>query len=254
MTDPKNPGPSNSAPSRPLPVQRAPERASAGAGSAWKSAWWVFLPTLMLLGFAMSQRSQGRRQAVDLGVPEAPDRTASAGPVAGWSATHELPGGASIGLRLEALHPVADRQAFESKALRQHFPDLLDGIDAQPWRLSLMGSPVSGIEGSESTLLDSLADVSIEGMSPLVHPSLRPREGELVDPLVTLFCPPDAPLEAGQAFDLVFWGQPPGEEAMLHLPGSREPLVLRRRSRSATRSSQSIARLDARVGSDGDER
>lgn len=216
----------------------------------WSSSvWWLFVPTVALLGFALWQRAEPRFRPVGFAEPDAPEDPGATSSIAGWSARVDGEG-FELRMRLEPLHPTEARQAFDAAALADHFraggAQAIPG--AQPWRLSLAAIAIDDAAASSSPIRD-LSGARIVGLEPLVPPlaSERTREGGVVDPLATLFSFPETPLRAGETCDLVFWGPRPADEVVVTAPGLSEPAVLRKRDRAASSSSAAIARLDARA-------
>ncbi|MEM9379920.1 MAG: hypothetical protein AAGB93_08200, partial [Planctomycetota bacterium] len=185
---------------------------------------WIFLPVVALLAFALWQRSEPRRTSTDLGVPDAPDRLGGSAVVDGWSAAVESAEGFELRLRLEPLHPVVERQAFDATSLASRFrargKASIPG--AQPWRLTLSAprrGDVSLQDPAVPVAVDDLSEVRIEGLEPLVRGSAnagaRDADGGVEDPLSALFGFPAAPLRAGERCDLVFWGLRPADEVVV---------------------------------------
>lgn len=219
----------------------------------------LLAPAVLLLAFALWQRSRVRTRPVDQGAPTAPEDTVQTGPVQGWEKRLSLGPAGDIDLRLERLHPHDSRQSFDAKALAARLGRPRDG--AEPWRLLLSApSPEAVAEGDVGdVLIAGLQGVRIEGLEPLVLADDRPVRGRMSDPMRTLFAFPEADLRAGQAVDLVFWGPAPEGRVAVMLPGvdahgvsvRTELLPL---ARAGSRASQSIATLDARRATAGSDR
>ncbi len=220
----------------------------AEPSQVWTSSvWWLYVPVALLLGLALWQRMDRAGALTGFDEPSTPDSLAASAVVDGWSARVEESG---LALRLEPLHPVAARQAFDASALAARFRG--DGRssspDAQPWRLTMAvaeGAP------SAADVIDDLSAVRIEGLEPLILPARDGASGAetgaaMTDPLATLFRFPKAALHVGETCDLVFWGPRPGKEVVVTAPGLSPAAVLRELARSTSPSSSSIARFDAR--------
>ena len=67
--------------------------------------------------------------------------------------------------------------------------------------LDTEGPTLTEEEAARLDAIGALELVTIDGMIPLVHPSLRPEEGSVSDPVATLFSPPTGPLAAGASWD-----------------------------------------------------
>lgn len=219
----------------------------------------LLAPAVLLLTFVLWQRSRARTRPVDQGAPTAPEDNVQTGPVQGWEKRLSLGDAGDIDLRLERLHPHDSRQSFDAVALAARLGRRSDG--AEPWRLLLSAlSPESVPDGDVGdVLIGDLQGVRVEGLEPLVHADERPVRGRVSDPMRTLFAFPEAELRAGQAVDLVFWGLAPEGRVGVTLPGvdahGVEPRAeLLPLARAGSRASQSIATLDARRGSEGEER
>lgn len=216
----------------------------------------LLLPAVLLLAFALWQRSRVRTGPTLQGAPVAPEDSVQSGPVEGWEKRLSLGGAGDLELRLERLHPHDSRQAFDAAALAGRLGR--GGEGAEPWRLVISSRAPEGTDVGD-VLVTSLAQVRVKGLEPLVHEGERPSRGRLSDPLRTLLAFPDGDLRAGEAIDLVFWGKAPEGRAIVTLPGvdrhGAEPkTALLPLARLGSRASQSIATLDARRSSEGEGR
>jgi len=211
---------------------------------AWTSSvWWLYVPVALLLGLALWQRMDRSGALTGFDEPSTPDSLSASAIVDGWSARVAESG---LALRLEPLHPVAARQAFDASALAARFRDggRASSPDAQPWRLTVAAA--DGAPGA-ADVIDDLSAVRIEGLEPLVLAAGDVQaEAATMDPLATLFRFPQTALHAGETCDLVFWGPRPGKEVVVTAPGLSRAAVLREVARSTSPSSSSIARFDAR--------
>ena len=236
---------------RPLDFTTPPRRSSSVA--------WVFLPVVALLAFALWQRTEAPRTITDLGEPDAPDRQGASAVVDGWSGTVEPAGGVELRLRLEPLHPVVERQAFDATSLASRFrargvPSIRG---AEPWRLTVAAYRTGerSLDGTaEPVAIDDLSEVRIEGLEPLVRPVEDAEPTRVHDPLTALLGFPAVSLRPGERCDLVFWGLRPGEEVLVTAPGLDGAAVLTRRARSTSPSSGPTARRDARARDEGEPR
>ncbi len=101
----------------------------------------------------------------------------------------------------------ADRQAFQSQALRKRYA--LD--EGEPWRLRLEWRAGEAADTLPSRSSIDLSQLVIEDqLGRALAPLKLDRE---LDPLATLLQPPAVPLEMGASVDLVLWGRAPGTEA-----------------------------------------
>ncbi|MEL6430071.1 MAG: hypothetical protein AAFU73_18015 [Planctomycetota bacterium] len=234
---------------------RVRARSTRRAGRAWTVL--LFLPSLGLLAFALHQRSRNDAEVAPFDAPRAPDRLGETGDIPGWEASVEVRGASRLALRLEALHPDPERQAFDARALaralRPELPQAVDGAEApmlEPWRLSLSAFPSDGPTGDDMVVVDTLVGVSVQGLEPIVPAGLRPTAAalfdEAVDPRVALFGFPDAPLAVGETHDLVFWGRRPvrGRPVRVRVPGVSDEIDLEPRARAGRRTTQAIAFRD----------
>lgn len=241
------------------PSPEGPQRARQGV---ILSRALLFVPAVGLLAFTLWQRSEAPKGPASLDEPTVPMRTGAVGSIDGWEGLVVRDGAAPLRLRLEPLHPEAGRQAFDAAALAAALrPDQLStageaaeqGASAaaapEPWRLSLSVASRPGIASSYATVIGNLSEVRIDGLDPLVPSGAAPSvpDGDPVDPLITLFGFPDAPLLEGESCDLVFWGLSPEGPVRAILPGIGDVQLITK-IRSANRSTVSIARLDARGG------
>lgn len=246
--------------------QRSTNPCRRGSLSGSAAVWLLFLPGLFLLGFALWQRTRplGPTQLYD--APNAPEQTAKSGEVHGWE-QRAVRQGVDLVVRLEKLHPLASRQAFDAAALavrlRAGSASSSPEGALEPWRLTLSAirneGDGSGEEEDGDTsaadvgeiVIEDLSAVRVDGMEPLVHPDAVVATSG--DPLATLMVFPAEPLRAGQACDLVFWGMAPGPEARVQVTGLGRETSLTATSRTGNRASQSIATLDAREDTTGGE-
>ena len=210
------------------------------------SVWLLFLPALVLLAFALWQRTRPGGNASGYEPPGAPAQVAGAGSVAGWQKSIER-SGARLVLRLESLHPTGTRQAFDASVLSERLEEAANG--GEPWRLTLSAPTPDAERGP--ILIESLSDVRVSGMRPLVQPSAQSQATVVratSDPLATLFALPAGPLHAGEECDVVFWGPAPDPEAILTVTGIGDPIELTPAPRSGSRESLSIATLESNPG------
>lgn len=170
-----------------------------------------------------------------------------------------------------------DPKAVDEAADRARDPDLVrEPIRGeQPWRLrlsvvhpSIHPTREGGVgedHASEPVAIEDLSKIRIVGLEPIVggHAERPSVDDGPSDPLRTLLEFPEVALEEGHTCDLIFWGAPPVGEVEVRIPGFRRPgstaesraevVRLSPLARSAGRASESIARLDARDVSEGDE-
>ncbi|MEM9802354.1 MAG: hypothetical protein AAGA20_18650 [Planctomycetota bacterium] len=211
------------------------------------SVLWVFVPVVALLAFAVWQRSRTLEDPASFGAPDAPERGGAGAIVSGWASRVEL-SDVVLGLRLEPLHSLASRQAFDATALAARFRGASPhggALAEEPWRLTLDATSRAPVEQPRSALPD-LASIRIEGLEPLVPVDGAQATRVVHDPLATLLQLPTGPLLEGRSCDLVFWGPRPVDEVVLTAGGLAEPVVLLPTKRTVASPSESIARLDAR--------
>lgn len=222
----------------------------------------LFLPALALLGFTLWRRSEAPATPASYGEPTEPMRTGEVGFIDGWDARVIRDGAAPLRLRLEPLHPEAGRQAFDAAALARTLragssPPSMAAVDvdaaAEVWRLTVSVADRPGASVSDSELVvGDVSAIRLGGLEPLV-PALvlnASRESDPTaarDPLVSLLSFPAAPLLSGESCDLVFWGPAPEGSVRAMIPGFGD-IELMAKTRSADRSSRSIARLDGGPG------
>ena len=137
--------------------------------------------------------------------------------VKGWVGELPLDGGARLEARLSPLHSLAGRNAFQADVLPKHL-----GLgEGTPWRLELRFHPAvaAGATAPAPVSLVGLAvrDAAGPALAPLLAATTPPAEGEVVDPLRTLYALPAGPLAAGEAVQVALWGRAPGEDPRLLL-------------------------------------
>lgn len=227
---------------------RALEGASASRAAARRgraSVLLLFVPGLALLSFALWQRARGPIEPPESVAPAAPQRTVLDGKVPGWSGEIVLPSGAGLAARLERMHPVPERQAFDVEALKRAFPEAT-AAPGEPWRLVLVAPPAEG-EGVDPVVIEALDQVRVRGLRSLVAGTGPQPGGAPTDPVAVLMAAPTEPLHVGETVVLKFWGAAPGDEALLELPGGETTLTLTPRVRRGSAATESLAAVDARA-------
>ncbi len=202
---------------------------------------WVLLALLPLSALALRAACAVPRAAAP--APAAPAADAAATTLA-WDGTLECADGSALRVRIQALHPAADRQAFDAAALRQR----LALGPGEPFRCEIERTAATRGAAAPAPLFADLC-VEDEAGTALALPD-PPRA--LASPLVTLLRAPAEGLAPRSTLTLLLWGRAPGPGARCRFSAASE-VALARAEVAVPDAESPLARVDARAAGAGTE-